>query len=277
MCFAGPRSPRPPPFAPPPPRPVARLRSTASSLLWRGLTSRARSSPAKAHRLPDADRCSPRPPGRTRDLSGSDVLPSCVMGSSTTAERQRLAIAALPMLPSALSTASASAMCNFRGSIAHPTRSLCTLRNRRRRRPRNTRYQAGATPYLGRTSTGWITSASPDALTIYLHYGACITDCGRDAHYCAPPAQNRTCGFPAYGSHLGCLTAKRWLFAACRTRSSAWVTRARICVRCVLCWSAFPSAPALRSTGSSAGCPASFVGFLATMAGSDFSRPFIAG
>ena len=101
-----------------------------------------------------------------------------------------------------------------------------------------------------------------------------ITDCGRDAHYCAPPAQNRTCGFPAYGSHLGCLTAKR---AACRTRSSAWVARARICVRCVLCWSAFPSAPALRSTGSSAGCPASFVGFLATMAGSDFSRPFIAG
>ena len=33
---------------------------------------------------------------------------------------------------------------------------------------------------------------------------------GRDAHYCAPPAQNRTCGIPAYGSHLGCLTRKRW-------------------------------------------------------------------
>jgi hypothetical protein len=26
---------------------------------------------------------------------------------------------------------------------------------------------------------------------------------GRDASYLAPPAQNRTCGFPAYGSHLG--------------------------------------------------------------------------
>jgi hypothetical protein len=25
------------------------------------------------------------------------------------------------------------------------------------------------------------------------------------------PAQIRTCGFPAYGSHLGCLTAKRSL------------------------------------------------------------------
>jgi hypothetical protein len=26
---------------------------------------------------------------------------------------------------------------------------------------------------------------------------------GRDASYLAPPAQIRTCGFPAYGSHLG--------------------------------------------------------------------------
>jgi hypothetical protein len=39
------------------------------------------------------------------------------------------------------------------------------------------------------------------------HHG---DDCGRDAHYWAPPAQNRTCGIPASGSHLGCLTAKRW-------------------------------------------------------------------
>jgi hypothetical protein len=34
---------------------------------------------------------------------------------------------------------------------------------------------------------------------------------GRDASYLAPPAQNRTSGFPAYGSHLGCVTAKRSL------------------------------------------------------------------
>ena len=33
---------------------------------------------------------------------------------------------------------------------------------------------------------------------------------GRDASYLAPPAQIRTCSFPAYGSHLGCLTAKRF-------------------------------------------------------------------
>jgi hypothetical protein len=34
-------------------------------------------------------------------------------------------------------------------------------------------------------------------------------DRGRDAYHYAPPAQNRTCGFPAYGFHLGYLTAKR--------------------------------------------------------------------
>ncbi len=33
----------------------------------------------------------------------------------------------------------------------------------------------------------------------------------RDVHYWTPPAQIRTSGFPAYGSHLGCLTAKRSL------------------------------------------------------------------
>src|SRR5271165_498596 len=43
-------------------------------------------------------------------------------------------------------------------------------------------------------------------------------DRGRDAHYWAPPAQNRTCGFPAYGSHLGCLTAKRTLGHGWRVR-----------------------------------------------------------
>ena len=36
---------------------------------------------------------------------------------------------------------------------------LCTLRNHCRQGPRNTRYQADATPYLGRTCTGWIAPA----------------------------------------------------------------------------------------------------------------------
>ena len=34
---------------------------------------------------------------------------------------------------------------------------------------------------------------------------------GRDAPCGAPPGQIRTCGIPAYGSYLGCLTAKRTL------------------------------------------------------------------
>ena len=42
-------------------------------------------------------------------------------------------------------------------------------------------------------------------------------------------------------------------------------------------WPAFPSAPALRSTGSAAGRPALFAGFLATMAESDFSGSCIIG
>jgi len=61
------------------------------------------------------------------------------------------------------------------------------------------------------------------------------------------------------------------------TRASAWVTRARPCVRCVLCSPAFLLVPALGSTGSAAGCPALFVGFTATMAESDFPRSCIIG
>jgi hypothetical protein len=68
-------------------------------------------------------------------------------------------ITAVPVLPSTLFTASASASSSFRGSISHPIRLLCTLRSGRRLPPRNTHYQAGATPYRGRTSTGWITPA----------------------------------------------------------------------------------------------------------------------
>jgi hypothetical protein len=61
-------------------------------------------------------------------------------------------IAAPHMLPSNKNAAP-------RGSIPHPAQSLCTLRNRCRQRPRNTRYQADATPELGRTCTGWIAPA----------------------------------------------------------------------------------------------------------------------
>src|SRR5215475_6506033 len=47
----------------------------------------------------------------------------------------------------------------FRGSTPHPTQLLCTLRDHCHQRSRNARYQAGAAPYLGRSSTGWIAPA----------------------------------------------------------------------------------------------------------------------
>ena len=75
--------------------------------------------------------------------------------------------------------------------------------------------------------------------------------------------------------------------ATFRIRSSACDTLSRLCVRRVLCWSAFPLVPALRSAGSAAfGFAANrfgavrsalFAGFIATMAGSDFSCPCIIG
>src|ERR1700726_283788 len=79
---------------------------------------------------------------------------------------------------------------------------------------------------------------------------------GRDASYLAPPAQIRTCGFPAYGSHLG---YRRQQVAVCEPTPCVTLTRLR--VRRVLSWPAFSSVPALRSTNSAADRSALFVGF----------------
>jgi hypothetical protein len=108
----------------------------------------------------------------------------------------------------------------------------------------------------------------------------------RDASCLAPPAQFRTCSFPAYGSHLGYKRQSN-LAPTCRMRSSVCSTLTRRCVRHVLCQSAFPLVPALRSTdsaaagsftdGSVAERAALFAGFLATMPGRDFPRPYIIG
>ena len=57
---------------------------------------------------------------------------------------------------------------------------------------------------------------------------------GRDASYLAPPAQIRTCSFPAYGSYLACITAKRslgqgWRMVGFGRKSSAnFVIRAHV-------------------------------------------------
>ena len=78
-------------------------------------------------------------------------------------------------------------------------------------------------------------------------------DCGRDAHYWAPPAQNRTCSFP-------CIRLPPRMF-------DGWPRGLPYALRRF----AFSLASALRSTTSAAGRPALFGGFIATMAESDFS------
>ena len=60
-------------------------------------------------------------------------------------------------------------------------------------------------------------------------------------------------------------------------RACACDTASRLCVRTVVCWSAFSLVPPLGSTCSSAARAASFAGFIATMGKSDFSGPFIVG
>ena len=106
-CRPVPRSPRPPPLAPRTPRPVARLRSLASQLLWRGLTPRPRASSASARRLPDA---APSPHARPRSRSPgfrSRSLRRC-QGLRPRRTRDALALTRTPVLPSAVTTASAS-------------------------------------------------------------------------------------------------------------------------------------------------------------------------
>jgi hypothetical protein len=111
--------------------------ATASQLLWRSPTSRARASSATAPRLPDADRrthdnthcrrSDPRYPRFRRDLFARDVA---LDPGGTTMPR----ITALRMLRSTMRTVSAPASSSFRGSLPHPTHPLCTLRVRRHRR-----------------------------------------------------------------------------------------------------------------------------------------------
>ena len=53
----------------------------------------------------------------------------------------------------------------------------------------------------------------PKAASRIFSVELCVTSVfyrGRNAHYCVPPAQIPASGIPAPGSHLGCLTAKRW-------------------------------------------------------------------
>jgi len=148
-----------PPLAPSTPRLVSQRRSWTSQLLLRGLTSSA----SVHHRLRlitfPMRTGAKLPAGQNARSPSSDLLPLYVMGSSTTAS-DRPSHNGPTHVPSALSNGlGLSGIVSFAGSIAHPAQSLCTLRSSRHLPPRNTRYQAAATPYLDRTCTGWNTPA----------------------------------------------------------------------------------------------------------------------
>src|SRR5262249_39944149 len=92
--------------------------------------------------------------GQTRELPGSDAILVHVMwpdpGGTTMP-----CIAALLMLRSTMKTVSAPASRSFRGSLPHPTHTLCTLRVRRHRRLTQHSLPGGPLrPYLSRTCTG---------------------------------------------------------------------------------------------------------------------------
>ena len=148
-CLVGAHSPRSLPFAPPTPQRIPPLCSSASQLLWQGQTSRVRSSSATVPHLPDAGR---QRSGQTRDLPASDAIPLHVMWPSTPAGRQHLALRCRTCCLRANRNSRPLRYMIFRGSIPHPMQSLCTLRSRCRQGSRNTRYRAGAIPYLGRLS-----------------------------------------------------------------------------------------------------------------------------
>src|SRR3984893_10006199 len=108
---------------------------------------------------------------------------------------------ALHMLRSTIETVSAPASSSSRDSLPHPTQPLCTLRVRRHRRLTQHSLPGGL------LSLTWAGLAPADRASF-----AWRLRCGRDASYLAPLAQIRTCGFPAYGSHLG---YRRQRFAVC--------------------------------------------------------------
>ncbi len=85
-----------PPLAALAPRPVARPRSSASPLLWRGLTSHTRASSASARRLPDADQSGTRPVVRREISRFPDKDRLHMPGSATSRDRRCARVDAHP-------------------------------------------------------------------------------------------------------------------------------------------------------------------------------------
>jgi hypothetical protein len=106
---------------PAPPR-IAPPCSPASRLLRRRQTSQARASPATTPHLPDADRRRP-PAGQTRDLPVPVQRASAHARVSDHAGRDGARDSAPPLLPSALSSASAPGSKDFSRLSGWPMRS----------------------------------------------------------------------------------------------------------------------------------------------------------
>lgn len=85
---------------------------------------------------------------RTRDLPGSWATPTYMLRSSTPADLRAWPTLAWEVLPSAYSTTSAPHL-DFRGCIAQPAGSLCTLRSRNRSRTTQHSVPAGGQPLPG--------------------------------------------------------------------------------------------------------------------------------
>src|SRR5262249_42392032 len=95
------------------------------------------------------------------------------------------------------------------------------------------------------------------------------------------PRTDRTCGFPAYGSPLGCMTAKVAVYAPARLSREPGSGSSTCCADAYSPWPP-PFAPPtpLRSPPQTPPQWASFAlfaGFIATMTRSDFSGPCIIG
>ena len=170
-CFAGPRSPRSPSLAPPAPQRIAPLCSSASLLLRRSQTSRARASSATTPHLPDAGLRNP-PAGQTRDL------PVPAQRASTHAQGLRprrvgwaLAITRPSMLPSVKTNTSAPGTFKLSRLYGWPMRSPADASSSPSRMPT---HGSGpmriATPSLQWTCTTYSLPVSTGA-PFFLFYG----------------------------------------------------------------------------------------------------------